>query len=102
MWAADKVLPCGSAGMALGMVMQLPDAENEHSINRQQLQAKLDVAMGGARPSPISHASSLPASVQAMSVSSQHIFNQHRRVVFCRHAATLCVCAHCCNSLQLL
>mmetsp|Transcript_12806 Transcript_12806/g.38653 ORF Transcript_12806/g.38653 Transcript_12806/m.38653 type:complete len:698 (-) Transcript_12806:2204-4297(-) len=34
-------------GMALGMVMQLPDAENEHSINRQQLQAKLDVAMGG-------------------------------------------------------
>ena len=38
--------------MALGMVMQLPDAENEHSINRQQLQAKLDVAMGGARPPP--------------------------------------------------
>ncbi len=34
------------------MVMQLPDAENEHSMNRQQLQAKLDVAMGGARPHP--------------------------------------------------
>lgn len=48
--------------MALGMVMQLPDAENEHSINRQQLQAKLDVAMGGVCPSCISHASSLPGS----------------------------------------
>ena len=35
------------AGMALGMVMQLPDAEDEHSISHSQLLAKLDVAMGG-------------------------------------------------------
>lgn len=34
-------------GMALGMVMQLPDAEDEHSVSRQQLQARLDVCMGG-------------------------------------------------------
>ncbi len=33
--------------MALGMVMQLPEAADEHSISRQQLLAKLDVAMGG-------------------------------------------------------
>jgi Peptidase family M41 len=37
--------PC--AGMSLGMVMQLPDAADEHSISRAQLSAKLDVAMGG-------------------------------------------------------
>lgn len=34
-------------GMALGMVMQLPEAADEHSVSRQQLLAKLDVAMGG-------------------------------------------------------
>lgn len=33
--------------MSLGMVMQLPDAADEHSISQQQLIAKLDVAMGG-------------------------------------------------------
>jgi ATP-dependent metalloprotease len=33
--------------MSLGMVMQLPDAADEHSISRRQLLAKLDVAMGG-------------------------------------------------------
>jgi ATP-dependent metalloprotease len=33
--------------MALGMVMQLPDAVDEHSVSRRQLMAKLDVCMGG-------------------------------------------------------
>jgi hypothetical protein len=35
------------AGMSLGMVMQLPDAADEHSVSQAQLLAKLDVAMGG-------------------------------------------------------
>ena len=34
-------------GMALGMVMQLPDSDDETSVTRRQLLAKLDVAMGG-------------------------------------------------------
>ena len=34
-------------GVALGMVMQLPEADDETSITRRQLLAKLDVAMGG-------------------------------------------------------
>lgn len=34
-------------GMALGMVTQLPEEADEHSISRRQLLAKLDVAMGG-------------------------------------------------------
>ena len=33
-------------GMALGMVTQLPDADDT-SVSRRQLLAKLDVAMGG-------------------------------------------------------
>lgn len=35
------------AGMALGMVMQLPEEADEHSVSRRQLLAKLDVCMGG-------------------------------------------------------
>ena len=35
------------AGMALGMVMQLPEDADEHSVSRRQLLAKLDVCMGG-------------------------------------------------------
>lgn len=35
------------AGMALGMVMQLPDQDDETSVSRRQLLAKLDVCMGG-------------------------------------------------------
>ena len=35
------------AGMALGMVTQLPEEADEHSVTRRQLLAKLDVAMGG-------------------------------------------------------
>lgn len=38
---------CGFAGMALGMVMQLPDQDDETSVSRRQLLAKLDVCMGG-------------------------------------------------------
>ena len=34
-------------GMALGMVMQLPDQDDETSVSRRQLLAKLDVCMGG-------------------------------------------------------
>lgn len=34
-------------GVALGMVMQLPETDDETSITRRQLLAKLDVAMGG-------------------------------------------------------
>ena len=34
-------------GMALGMVMQLPESDDETSVTRRQLLAKLDVAMGG-------------------------------------------------------
>ena len=34
-------------GVALGMVMQLPDTDDETSVTRRQLLAKLDVAMGG-------------------------------------------------------
>jgi len=34
-------------GFALGMVTQLPEAEDETSVSRRQLLAKLDVAMGG-------------------------------------------------------
>ena len=34
-------------GMALGMVMQLPESDDETSVTRKQLLAKLDVAMGG-------------------------------------------------------
>lgn len=34
-------------GMALGMVMQLPETDDETSVSRRQLLAKLDVAMGG-------------------------------------------------------
>ena len=34
-------------GVALGMVMQLPESDDETSITRRQLLAKLDVAMGG-------------------------------------------------------
>jgi ATP-dependent metalloprotease len=34
-------------GMALGMVMQLPETDDETSVTRRQLLAKLDVAMGG-------------------------------------------------------
>lgn len=37
----------GSAGMALGMVTQLPEEADEHSVTMRQLLAKLDVAMGG-------------------------------------------------------
>lgn len=33
--------------MALGMVTQLPEEADEHSVSRRQLLAKLDVAMGG-------------------------------------------------------
>ena len=33
--------------MALGMVMQLPEEADEHSVSRRQLLAKLDVCMGG-------------------------------------------------------
>lgn len=33
--------------MALGMVTQLPEEADEHSITMRQLLAKLDVAMGG-------------------------------------------------------
>lgn len=35
------------AGMALGMVTQLPETDDETSISRRQLLAKLDVCMGG-------------------------------------------------------
>ena len=35
------------AGMALGMVMQLPEEADETSVSRTQLLAKLDVCMGG-------------------------------------------------------
>ena len=35
------------AGMALGMVMQLPEEADETSISKRQLLAKLDVCMGG-------------------------------------------------------
>ncbi|KAK9820213.1 hypothetical protein WJX72_007544 [[Myrmecia] bisecta] len=34
-------------GVALGMVMQLPEEADEHSVSRRQLLAKLDVCMGG-------------------------------------------------------
>jgi ATP-dependent metalloprotease len=34
-------------GMALGMVMQLPEEADETSVSRRQLLAKLDVCMGG-------------------------------------------------------
>jgi len=34
-------------GMALGMVTQLPEEADEHSVTMRQLLAKLDVAMGG-------------------------------------------------------
>ncbi len=37
----------GVVGMALGMVMQLPDQDDETSVSRRQLLAKLDVCMGG-------------------------------------------------------
>ncbi len=37
----------GVTGMALGMVMQLPDQDDETSVSRRQLLAKLDVCMGG-------------------------------------------------------
>ena len=47
-------------GMALGMVMQLPE-KDELSVTRKQLLAKLDVCMGGrvaeARRPPLPHAS---------------------------------------------
>ena len=33
--------------MALGMVTQLPEEADEHSVTMRQLLAKLDVAMGG-------------------------------------------------------
>ena len=33
--------------MALGMVTQLPEEADEHSVSRRQLLAKLDVCMGG-------------------------------------------------------
>ena len=33
--------------MALGMVMQLPETDDETSVSRRQLLAKLDVCMGG-------------------------------------------------------
>ena len=36
-----------AAGMALGMVMQLPEEADETSVSRTQLLAKLDVCMGG-------------------------------------------------------
>ena len=36
----------GPPGMALGMVTQLPDAD-QHSLSRRQLLARLDVCMGG-------------------------------------------------------
>ena len=40
--------PCSRlAGMALGMVMQLPEEADETSVSRTQLLAKLDVCMGG-------------------------------------------------------
>ena len=35
------------AGMALGMVMQLPEEADETSVSKRQLLAKLDVCMGG-------------------------------------------------------
>ena len=38
---------CLAAGMALGMVMQLPEEADETSVSRTQLLAKLDVCMGG-------------------------------------------------------
>ena len=38
--------PC-PAGMALGMVTQLPETDDETSVSRRQLLAKLDVCMGG-------------------------------------------------------
>ena len=34
-------------GMALGMVTQLPETDDETSVSRRQLLAKLDVCMGG-------------------------------------------------------
>ena len=34
-------------GVSLGMVMQLPESDDETSVSRMQLLAKLDVAMGG-------------------------------------------------------
>ena len=40
-------LRCDDAGMSLGMVMQLPDQDDETSVSRRQLLAKLDVCMGG-------------------------------------------------------
>ncbi|KAL3156667.1 ATP-dependent zinc metalloprotease FTSH 4, mitochondrial [Trebouxia sp. C0009 RCD-2024] len=48
----DGALPVHKAtivprGMALGMVMQLPDQDDETSVSRRQLLAKLDVCMGG-------------------------------------------------------
>ena len=33
--------------MALGMVTQLPETDDETSVSRRQLLAKLDVCMGG-------------------------------------------------------
>lgn len=36
-----------ATGMALGMVMQLPEEADETSVSRRQLLAKLDVCMGG-------------------------------------------------------
>ena len=33
--------------MSLGMVMQLPEEDDETSVSRSQLLAKLDVCMGG-------------------------------------------------------
>lgn len=36
-----------STGMALGMVMQLPEEADETSVSKRQLLAKLDVCMGG-------------------------------------------------------
>ena len=41
------ITKAGTAGMALGMVMQLPDQDDETSVSRRQLLAKLDVCMGG-------------------------------------------------------
>lgn len=35
------------AGMSLGMVQQLPSQDDETSVSRRQLLAKLDVCMGG-------------------------------------------------------
>ena len=42
-----RLLPSGRAGMALGMVMQLPEEADETSVSKRQLLAKLDVCMGG-------------------------------------------------------